>query len=83
MSECRGCGQEAEWARFASGKVALFDMEMVEPGEGKMLWELIPDPTDEEDDYGKVIIWAERVPDGQPGRECHWATCPNKEDFKK
>lgn len=81
---CRGpnCAARIEWAQFdASGKWAPFDTEpTVATGEkGESLWVLEHDSTGTRG----TGLWARKAEPGETGYTCHYATCEDRDQFRK
>lgn len=82
MSACRSCGATAEWGVFQSGKRALFDVDLQEAQGAKdeSLWVLEEGAVDEQ---GRPILLARRAEAGERGVTCHFATCPDRDAWRR
>lgn len=77
MAECRSCGAQVTWAKFdGSGKPAPFDQDEAPQAPGEVRWVL-------GHDFKESGLWASRASDGEAGVTCHFATCPDRDDWRR
>lgn len=74
-STCKGCHAQVLWTQAANGSWMICNPEVIlfTPGGGTETF-VTPE--------GKVVR-GKRSAEGQVGYISHWATCPNRDQFKK
>jgi len=75
-STCKGCGANVLWLKTTAGKWMICNRPLIsfEPGGGPETF-VQPD--------GKVVRGRRKENGSAAGYIAHWATCPQRKDFKK